>query len=339
MTRHLTIAGLLALVLCTPACQKRWSFEPKSYYDPLSAGVRDANVAALGLAFSDSFSHQVKTKSPRQVWDIDLGIELPIIGWESQRGVNSMPVGAFGVGFWIPIDFHMIEDFEDDSKPIINTDYRFGGMFKLQYRKAAQTFLSTRLFIGHESTHLGDEFSLAGQREHPGTFERINVSWEYIDLGVQYQRDFPDRGHTLRARLGLTTTVPFNDSYYSVDAASATQSAIGPVIESHNSIDPYFGFEYVIDNVLAKASGSGAWSVYLSTEIRYRSVYDYHRASADVAEDRQPSINVVLGIQKPGGRFDRVSPFLRIYQGVNPHGQFRNQKGFTLVGAGLRLQP
>jgi hypothetical protein len=137
----------------------------------------------------------------------------------------------------------------------------------------------------------------------------------------------------------LTSTIPFGDSYYSVDPNSATESALGPVIESHNSVDPYAGFEYERNPLQLKASGPlTQWGGYLSVEIRYRSIYDYHRANASVAEARTPSINVITGIQKVSGRFERVSPFLRFYHGVNPHGQFRNQSGFTQYGVGLRLQ-
>ena len=54
---------------------------------------------------------------------------LPILGWESADADHGkVRPGALGVGLWIPIDFHMIEDLSDRSAPIVNNDYRFGGM-------------------------------------------------------------------------------------------------------------------------------------------------------------------------------------------------------------------
>lgn len=37
-----------------------------------------------------------------------------------------------GLGVWLPIAFHMAEDFKDESNPIVDTDYRFGVMLKSQ---------------------------------------------------------------------------------------------------------------------------------------------------------------------------------------------------------------
>ena len=58
------------------------------------------------------------------------------------------------------------------------------------------------------------------------------------------------------------------------------------------------------------------------------------------SEERQASVNLIVGIKKNGtgkGGVGRASPFVRFYRGVNPHGQFRNQKDFTELGIGVRL--
>jgi hypothetical protein len=275
----------------------------------------------------------VSDKSPRRVWDIDVGAELPVFGWESEASLSGrMPKGAIGVGVWIPIDFHMIEDFVDDSGPIVNTDYRFGVMGKLQYGLSSEEWLALRVHIGHESTHLGDEFSIVGQRAFRRTFERINVSWEYLDVGVLYERP------VWSLRGGVTTTLPFGDSYYETGPGSITESPLGPVTESKNWIDPYLGFEATQDQAFGANSGVG-WDLYYSGELRWRSVYDYHKARPDEGEDRQASVNLIAGVKKNGTAkgFGRASPFVRFYYGVNPHGQFRNQKSYKQYGIGLRL--
>ena len=332
--RHGIQALLLLLVLGATGCARFWGFSQRAYYEPLAAGIRDANISALAYGKSSRFAYLTEPDDPRQIWDIDLGYEMPLFGYESQDHLSGrMPAGAFGIGLWLPIDFHMAEDFVDESNPIINTDYRFGAMLKAQYGLRNRRWVSARAHFGHESTHLGDEYSLAAPRAFPTTFERINVSWEYLDVGLQYEGSH--WSGKLFVRGGITSTLPFGDSYYSVDDESAPESAQGPVIESHNSVDPYIGTEYVSTGLFWPER----WNWYASAELRHRSIYDYHRASAAVAEDRQASLNLILGAQKQGGfGTTRVSPFVRYYRGVNPHGQFRNEADYQLWGIGLRLR-
>lgn len=229
--RRFTIPFFLLLVqlLLLPAQAARasmWTFEGRKYYEPLTAGVREAQISALALAKATRMDFMVRQDSPRQVWDIDVGAELPVIGWESEDSIQGrVPAGEWGFGLWIPIDFHMIEDFVDNSAPIINTDYRFGVMAKLQHGWNQGEWVALRVFVGHESTHLGDEFSIVGKRTFPREFERINVSWEYIDVGVLYEREASS------FRIGATSTLPFGDSYYQTGPGTITESAVGPVTE------------------------------------------------------------------------------------------------------------
>lgn len=330
--------GLLLLAGSLRAeAHKWWTFEDRQYYEPLIEGVREAHISALALAWADRMSFMVDDQSPRSMWDIDVGAELPIVGWESGKAEQGiLPENGVGWGLWLPIDFHMIEDFVDDSALIVNTDYRFGLMAKYRHELEEQRAWAVRVFVGHESTHLGDEFSITGQRRFLREFERINVSWEFLDLGVLYE--WPAWGSAWNARLGVTMTLPFQDTYYSTDPGSITQSPRGPVTESKNWIDPYAGLEVTREEIFRTKHNVG-YDLYVSTEVRWRSVYDYHKTRADAAEDRQASLNLILGIKENGrGRaIGRVSPFVRFYNGVNPHGQFRNQKNYTEMGIGLRL--
>jgi hypothetical protein len=324
-------ACLLVVLAPLGHAQQRWSFEGRPYYDSLIAGVREPHISALIPAFFDRMDFMLEQDERRLGVDVDVGAELPIFGRETAASAGQIGEGESGWGIWIPIDFHTLQDFRDESLPIVNTDYRYGVMIK--YRKGFRNsrWIAARVHIGHESTHLGDEFSIKGQRRYPATFERINVSWEYVDLGVLYE------WHTARkwnVRAGATMRVPPNESYYSVGPGSVTESRIGPVTESKNWLDPYAGLEVLFEGVC-----ESQWDIYASSELRWRSVYDYHKADADDAEERQPSVNVIAGVKKTGiGRgFGRVSPFVRFYYGVNPHGQFRNQKSYTEAGFGVRL--
>jgi hypothetical protein len=226
----------------------------------------------------------------------------------------------------------MIEDFGDQSAPIINTDYRFSGMLKFRRGFAKRRSAAARLQFGHESTHLGDEFSIDAQRAFPRTFERINVSWQYLDLGGLYEWQLGEQ--TWNARFGVTATVPFHSSYYQSGPGTVTESRIGAVTESKNWYDPYAGVEFNGAGLLFHQT----FDLYASSELRWRSVYNYHKASSNQSE-RQASLNFILGVRKTGTGtgIGRASPFFRVYHGVNPNGQFRNQKNFSEVGIGVRL--
>lgn len=330
---------VLTLLLCASLAQAQeegegggwWMFENRRYYPALIAGVREPHLSALALGFGDKIEFQVSDESPRRIWDIDVGAEIPLFGWET-TDMRRIGKGKKGFGLWIPIDFHVLEDFADASAPIVNTDYRFGGMVKFQYGLSDHSSVAARLHVGHESTHVGDEFVILAQREFRREFERVNVSWEYLDLGILYSST---PGHEWNVRLGITSTLPFGDTYYQVEQAQLTQSPL-PVTPSKNSWDLYGGLEAVwTDAFKWKTKG---FDVYGSAELRWRSVYDYHKESADTPEDRQASVNVIVGVKHNGDDlFGFASPFVRYYYGVNPHGQFRNQRDYTEYGIGLRL--
>jgi len=323
---RLLVLILMLWPLPAVAHGQRWWFDDRRYYEPLIAGVREPHLSALFLAFGEPIEFQVNDDDPRTIWDIDVGGELPIMGWESEASDGGR-VGprALGVGLWIHLDFHMLEDLSDPSGPIVNNDYRFGGMLKAQYGLTASQWLAARLQVGHESTHLGDEFSIVGQRQFPATFERINVSWEYVDLGVLYERSDGERFSSVRG--GVTANL--KDSYYATDTGSITESPRGSVTPSKNQFDPYLGGD------VNWAELVGGWDIYISGELRWRTIYDYHKQRPGAAEDRQASVNLIVGTKLNGE--NKASPFLRFYHGVNPHGQFRNQKDYSEMGLGIRL--
>jgi hypothetical protein len=323
--RALLVALLVAAPSSLAAQAQWWIFENRPYFKPFRAAVRDANVSAT-IALVDRVDYLVKPTSFRTSWDIDLGAELPLFGRESESLVDRrVGPGANAWGFWFPIDFHMIEDlFVDDSNPILNTDYRFGLMFKYIRGVRERDNVGIRAHVGHESTHIGDEFAIVAQRTYPAEFERINVSWEFLDAVVMLDREW-EGGALGRVWMGVTTTLPFKDSYYSVDAESVTESPLGPVTTSTNWIDPHMGIEIEREGILFTGKGS----LFASVEMRWRSIYDYHKTAATDRERRQLSTNVIVGARKSGhSEYGRFSPFLRLYHGVNPHGQFRNQTGF-----------
>src|SRR5688572_13462121 len=147
-----TVAGMMAAWLCAarPAGAAPlgaqlwglywWRLEPHAYFDPLHSDPRSANVRVCFPAWSDAFPFS-QSSGRRLVWDLTMGREIPLFGFSNALATTVPPPGSWGFGLWLPIGFHMIEDLKDPSGPILNVDYRFGGMGKFHYAFSAEHHL------------------------------------------------------------------------------------------------------------------------------------------------------------------------------------------------------
>lgn len=309
----------------------RWALRNRGYYEPLIAEPRAATVSILFPARSDEFPFS-QNPGRRMIWDISLGKEIPIFGYEV--GIDDpdtpLPPHAWGIGLWMPINFHMVEDFKDDSNPIINTDYRFSGMVKFQKGISESSRVGARFQFGHESTHLGDEFSLAARRTKPD-FERINVSYEYWEYGGSFEKDVGENYFTFRHG-GIGLWKP-DKGFYSDTLLEPNSRTIA---RSKRNFEPSFGLQWIYDH---KIAGSG-WGPFASLDVRHKTIYDYNKPSRDVSEDKQVSWNILIGVRRTGAkRYQKGIPelFFRFYHGVNPNGQFRNQRDYSLLGFGVHF--
>ncbi|HEX6938829.1 MAG TPA: DUF1207 domain-containing protein [Longimicrobiales bacterium] len=319
---------LLVLAAAGPAAGQGFRlFEDRPTYTPFLADPRAAQINILALAYSDAFPY-MQEPGGRQVWDIGLGKEIPIVGYDfGPRGAAP----GWSADLVIPVSFHVIEDFKDASNPIINTDYRFS--FVLRVLRGAPDFgwsqgLRVVLF-GHESTHLGDEFSLAARARYPD-FVRVNVSYEYSEASVMLQHTSPSWQR--RVQLGVMAPVyASNHGFYSYDLRETNGRTL---TLSDRTVEPYGTAELLPVRPLV-----GRFGFMAGLDLRPRIVYDYDRPPG-VPEERQWSANLVIGlrdVERRAGETGVSDLYFRAYYGVNPAGQFRNQRDYTLIGIGLRL--
>ena len=314
---------------------RSWTLQNREYFDPLYAEPRAANVNVVFPAWADPFHYGAEGGDlGRRVWDISLGKEIPIYGCEhGDARRRPLEPGEWGIGAWLPISFHMIEDLADSSAPIINTDYRFSGVVKAQLALTRYRWVGLRWVVfGHESTHLGDEFSL-GARRRNADFERINVSYEYWDLAGAYEQHFT--ASRVRATAGSVVLWHPSRGWYSFDPAETNGRTIP---RSSNIAEPYLGVEWTRTKPLAPPLLDLA--PYVSIDLRNRTVYDYNKTDAAAAEDREWSLNMMVGLKRPEKFYlERGVPslFIQFYHGVNPHGQFREQRNWSMIGAGLHV--
>ena len=312
----------------------------RPWFDPAIADPRAPQIAALALAFSDEFQYMVNSGS-RRIWDISLGKEIPIVVFETNPGRDGEIVkGGWGWGIWTPVNFHMVSDFKDDSSPIINTDYRFAGMAKVAYGLSETTNLAWKVQFGHESTHLGDEFTIHAEQTYGAAFERINVSYEYLEYGMLYEREGlgnvndPDATlWTLGIRGGFMHTIDRgHPGFYSLHLLDDSRT-LEPSKRNH---EPSFGVELI---PTGSKGWIGGWTPFVSVDGRWKTVYDYHKTSAEQDEDVAFSLSVATGLRNvtATGR-GKADIMIKFYRGLNPNGQFRSQADYWMVGAGVRVR-
>lgn len=320
-------AVLVAMVPATAAGQHFWSFKDFPYYEPLTAEPRAARIELTIPAWAKEFPHS-EEPGRRFAWQITLGRELPLVGIQSEKLEGRVGRHEWGLGLWTPVSFHMIEDFKDESNPIVDTDYRFGTMVKFQYGLREDLWLGVKFVPwAHESTHLGDEYTIIAQRDL--AFERVNPSFEYYEYGVSIEKVFGADRLQLIARHG-GINLWGEDGYYSDHLLGQDMPTLTP---SRKNFEPSFGFE-VRGSEIQRRLFRGRLP-FASIDARHKLVYAFHRAPGET-EDKQWSLKLAAGLAAPEGKrgIPLKAVYLHFYRGVNPYGQLRAQKDFWTVGVG-----
>jgi hypothetical protein len=299
-----------------------WSFRDLPYYEPLTAEPGAARMELTIPAWAKEFPHS-EEPGTRFAWQITLGRELPIVGLRSEKLDGRASKGEWGLGLWTPVSFHVIEDFKDESAPIVDTDYRFGTMVKFQYGIKDDLWLGVKFVPwAHESTHLGDEYVIIAQRDR--AFKRINPSFEYYEYGISIEKVFGADRLQLIARHG-GINLWGEDGYYSDRLLGEEERTLTP---SEKNYEPSFGVE-------ARGRQIASRHVFASVDARHKLVYAFDRAPGET-EEKQWSMKVAAGLAAPEGTrgIPLKAVYLHYYRGVNPYGQLRTQKNFWTVGVG-----
>ena len=110
---------------------------------------------------------------------------------------------------------------------------------------------------------------------------------------------------------------------------------------SERNYESTAGFEWKMDGVSHSGTALlGSLWPFVSLDLRHRTRYDYNRPTDDALEETQWSVNLLLRLRRADRRFlQKGLPelYVRFYQGVKPHGQFRSQRNYTVVGVGLHV--
>jgi len=264
--------------------------------------------------------------------------ERPII--ESRFGYN-FPIFTYRkqnyqIYFGLPGGAVTLTDmFEEKTAPVINTDYWFGTELRFIFYpivtgKFLKNFAVKLQPVFHESTHLGDEFAIHGYEEI-ADFQRINISYEAWNLALILNDTDTLKGNVLSFKAGIQNLWNKKEGFYFTDSIEVKGSLIK---SSEKSFEYFFTINYERTKGFLASEN---WKNVLSAEINNRIKLSY---DTNIDEARIWSVNSYFGWEynRFSGHFKNFGFYFRYYQGLNPHGQFRNTSGFNFKGISIVLK-
>lgn len=286
-------------------------FTSRDFNKPFVSEISSTlNNLSFGLVESTKISGRDVKKLT--VNEVHLGVDLPLL-YSNKNNFNwalSIPISTHMV--WYPL--------EEITAPIINNDYRFGLSFTGHY-KLNNKFLKNISFeikpFAHESTHLGDEFTITGFQDDEN-FYRVNITYEYYEFSITLNDPEVLNENTLSLRMGYMGLINPKNGYYTIFENEIGGNKLYP---SKRRGEFYFDLDY------QKVTGfltSKRWKPNISLELRNRVKYDYTNSKD---EDRVWCFNSYTGysyIPKKANSVKSIGHYIRYYYGLNPHGQFRN---------------
>lgn len=191
---------------------------------------------------------------PRTYVIVDVGYINPVLVFLNRapepRPDPGYTSGQQAIQISVPVAFHVFWDpFTNEySNPIINTDYEFG--LDVSVRRGIGRMRELRFggYVGHISTHIGDEYVIHGRDDPTFPFARINVSYEPWRLNGSF-----------RQFVGKDADHPGFFSYWQLMAQ----------VEGSSWHGGDGGRYYVVcDGRAEGGSGRGSWSVALALRQR-----------------------------------------------------------------------
>lgn len=303
---------------------EHYFFRDSHILKPFLSEIRSTAIKAE-LAWLNKLdeNYYVSDYSHRPFIEVHLGTELPVYYLlNREKGFKFSTSGYIG-------NLLLIDMFEEHTAPVINTDYFFG------LKAAAVKYIDHPYIrnlglkvvpLFHESTHIGDEFSIHGYHDLP-EFRRVNVSYEAWEIAAVINDPDTIKSNLLSAKLGFHGLWNLAKGYYTTDSIE-TKNRPAPPSEKN--------YEYYLQVNWQRTKGflcSERWMNVLSLEANNRLKFSYDEA---IAEKRSWNINFYFGwkyISEKTGH--NLGFFFRYYAGIIPYGQFRNTGGYRYAGLSI----
>ncbi|GIV38286.1 MAG: hypothetical protein KatS3mg033_0086 [Thermonema sp.] len=313
-------------------------FKKRTFNAPLYAD-HYAPLTRIGFSLMPAKDdYDIRTEKSRFVLYNEpvLGVALPLAVHRSPRWQWALS---------IPISFSVWFDFlEARTSPILNTDYRVGvlewnAFFELSgvpFRNIGIRWVP----LFHESTHLGDELTIERLR-NALPITRINVSYEVMDLAFLLNQPRADEQNHMFV-LGARILWDARKGWYRADPLESDTSKVPP---SRRSAEPYFQYQWQKPSSFWGYGGLWVLSVDMSLRVRYGYPWYEKRGSLWIEHARQeayePCMNLLAGYRwrSNDGSLSNTFTYMRLYWGINYHGQFRNLGNFPVLGVGVIYRP
>ncbi|MDF1575856.1 MAG: DUF1207 domain-containing protein [Bacteroidales bacterium] len=304
--------------------KEHFFFKDSYILKPFLSEIRSTAIKAeLARLNTLDENYYVSDYTGRPFIEVHLGTELPVYYLVNRQKDFKFSAGGF-IGNILLIDM-----FEEHTAPVINTDYFFGlkaAAIKYVDHPYIRNIGLKMVPVFHESTHLGDEFSIHGHHDLPG-FNRVNVSYEAWEIAAVINDPDTIQSNLLSAKLGFHRLWNPGKGYYSTDSLE-TKGLMVPPSEKN--------YEYYVQLNWQRTRGflcSGRWMNVLSVEANNRLQFSYDDA---VREKRSWNINLYLGWKYLAGNSGHhLGFFFRYYAGIIPYGQFRNTPGYRYAGLSI----
>jgi len=318
--------ALLALSLSSLLGQdsEHYAFKNSHILKPFLSEIRStANKLEIAKLNKLDENYYLSDYTSRPFMEVHLGTELPLYYL-----LNRQKDFKFSVSGYIA-NILLIDMYEMNTAPVINTDYFFGlkaAAIKYVDNPHIRNVGLKLVPVFHESTHIGDEFSIHGYHDLPG-FRRVNVSYEAWEIAAVLNDPDTIQSNLFSAKIGFHGLWNQTKGYYTTDSLE-TKGVLAPPSEKN--------YEYYVQLNLQRTQGflcSERWMNVISVEANNRLKFSYDEAKD---ETRSWNLNLYAGwkflAEKSG---HQVGFFLRYYAGIIPHGQFRNTGGYRYVGLSI----
>ncbi len=327
MLKKAIIIFVFLLPVCVFAQKKVTLFENVRYGKSFISEIRSPlTKLEIGYLNKISSNYYINDVPERPFIESHFGYDLNVFSLTNRN---------YKIAFSLPGGSATLTDmFEELTAPVINTDYWFGTQIKFitypfNSNKFAKNIAVNLQPIFHESTHIGDEFSIHGYHDIPD-FKRINISYEAWNLAVTLNDPDTLTGNVFSVKTGIQNLWSTRDGYYIIDSLEVKGETIP---YSSQTAEYYFIFNY------QRTKGfmcSEKWLNIVSVEARNRPKFSYTK---DIEETRAWNFNMYFGwmykiSNKP---FRNIGFFIRHYQGINPHGQFRDTDNFKFTALSITL--
>jgi len=292
------------------------------YYKPMLADIRRPAFHMRLYADDAVKFSRLGAAGKHKFWDVAFGGFFSMLGYNFKEASAGKKITALGIAGFVEASAHMLLDFDTPSSDVINTDFRVGAGVAAR----PQRHFSWRYKFFHESTHIGDEYTLTAVAD--SLFRRYNVSYEAHESFIafdHYARQ-PQQLFDLTGLRFYGGGRRLNSQAFEDFGARGRQRAL----KAKDKNEWQLGGETFLFGTPLPALAGSKFGDFLKRIIKpqyFVVAADFYRRDQYAVETPRQvwsynfAAGLVYGNYLAGERSTKL--LVNYYRGVNPHGQLR----------------